>query len=712
MPARWGRKKKVSMQDLLDASIPAVVLIPLLIVFAVLWGCFQWSVKSSEFRRIEALRIQQLAKEVQDRVEREYEDCNRHQVSLRQRQVAQPKPVDDYRADYRNQPAAGFVYPRRAQLDQDYIVGGTKNYSRKQGEEEIRRRSWAEERKEAEAEEFRVKQAGEYNTRKQAELENLRRKQAQAEEELRQKEIADAEVRRILAQEAERKLLQENRERYEDEEVLKKKRLAEIDENNKRAALEAQAKLLAEKKDYTSKEAVESSPKRTQGYICIVCLQRTKRRCSRCKAVFYCSRECQERHWHGGHKNDCRIFDSSSSPRSSNGDNRDVSDSLTPRSSISNTSIDESVAPLLSPALSPAISPAISPAPTHETPMVSHSAPISPQPGSLLKTSSILLSDGRRIKPKKMLFPYEYFIELFDTDIKFLPCGLVNCGNSFSVGRCIPIFEWGFGSSTICYFEVIYLLLPCSSAIHLMQSICLDGAGGENAVDACTEETTLIHHIFGGLLQSQVTCKQCRHQSNSYEIMMDLTVEINRNVRSLEDALAQFSAHEFLHGENKYKCDRCDAYVDAYKRIAVHEAPNVLVVTLKRFKGGRYEKLTKEVVFPEILDLTPYMSENGDRPPHYNLYAVVVHVNESNASHYGHYFCLVMNPSSHWYRVDDMKVTEVSVNWVTSQEAYILLYKRSKSRLMDFTDNADHPVKSVAQNGSVSNGFIAHPQAQ
>lgn len=638
MPARWGRKKKVSMQDLLDASIPAVVLIPLLIVFAVLWGCFQWSVKSSEFRRIEALRIQQLAKEVQDRVEREYEDCNRHQVSLRQRQVAQPKPVDDYRADYRNQPAAGFVYPRRAQLDQDYIVGGTKNYSRKQGEEEIRRRSWAEERKEAEAEEFRVKQAGEYNTRKQAELENLRRKQAQAEEELRQKEIADAEVRRILAQEAERKLLQENRERYEDEEVLKKKRLAEIDENNKRAALEAQAKLLAEKKDYTSKEAVESSPKRTQGYICIVCLQRTKRRCSRCKAVFYCSRECQERHWHGGHKNDCRIFDSSSSPRSSNGDNRDVSDSLTPRSSISNTSIDESVAPLLSPALSPAISPAISPAPTHETPMVSHSAPISPQPGSLLKTSSILLSDGRRIKPKKMLFPYEYFIELFDTDIKFLPCGLVNCGNSCFAnavlqclthtqplvayllggdhGRHCKSVDWCFMCALQQHAVKVIQQRPFSpsnilshlsnigrgldfgnqedahefmiSAIHLMQSICLDGAGGENAVDACTEETTLIHHIFGGLLQSQVTCKQCRHQSNSYEIMMDLTVEINRNVRSLEDALAQFSAHEFLHGENKYKCDRCDAYVDAYKRIAVHEAPNVLVVTLKRFKKEEF----------------------------------------------------------------------------------------------------------------------------
>ena len=49
------------------------------------------------------------------------------------------------------------------------------------------------------------------------------------------------------------------------------------------------------------------------------------------------------------------------------------------------------------------------------------------------------------------------------------------------------------------------LMCGCDSyAIHLMQNICLDEVGGEKAVDASTQETTLIHHIFGGLLQSQV----------------------------------------------------------------------------------------------------------------------------------------------------------------------------------------------------------------
>lgn len=43
-----------------------------------------------------------------------------------------------------------------------------------------------------------------------------------------------------------------------------------------------------------------------------------------------------------------------------------------------------------------------------------------------------------------------------------------------------------------------------------MQSICLDEFGGEKVVDPITQETTLIHHIFGGHLQSQVVSNLCQ----------------------------------------------------------------------------------------------------------------------------------------------------------------------------------------------------------
>lgn len=46
--------------------------------------------------------------------------------------------------------------------------------------------------------------------------------------------------------------------------------------------------------------------------------------------------------------------------------------------------------------------------------------------------------------------------------------------------------------------------LACRFAIDTMQSVCLDEFGGEKAVDSSSQETTLIQHIFGGHLQSQV----------------------------------------------------------------------------------------------------------------------------------------------------------------------------------------------------------------
>lgn len=79
-------------------------------------------------------------------------------------------------------------------------------------------------------------------------------------------------------------------------------------------------------------------------------------------------------------------------------------------------------------------------------------------------------------------------------------------------------------------------------------------------------------------------------------------------------------------------------------------------------QAGKFGKLNKHVAFSEVLDMIPFMSEDGDRPPLYTLYAVVVHVDvdESNSTYYGHYICLVKNPNGCWYRVDDAKVSHTS----------------------------------------------------
>ncbi|CAM6111948.1 unnamed protein product [Calypogeia fissa] len=190
-------------------------------------------------------------------------------------------------------------------------------------------------------------------------------------------------------------------------------------------------------------------------------------------------------------------------------------------------------------------------------------------------------------------FPYS-FVKYFNWEgPKVPPCGLLNCGNR-------------------------------------------QEKRGEKSVDPHSQETTFIHYIFGGHLQSQ-----CLHESNRYENMMDLAVEIHGCVKTLEDVLAQFTAPEWLDGENKYKCDRCNGYVKARKRLTLHEAPNILTIALKRFQSGKFGKLNKRVTFLEILDVSPYMSGKGDQPPLYKLYGVVVHLDMLKASFFGHYICYV-----------------------------------------------------------------------
>ena len=77
-------------------------------------------------------------------------------------------------------------------------------------------------------------------------------------------------------------------------------------------------------------------------------------------------------------------------------------------------------------------------------------------------------------------------------------------------------------------------------------------------------------------------------------------------------------------------------------------------------QSGKFGKLNKRVIFPEVLNMKPYMSGMGDKPPSYKLYAVVVHLDMMNASFSGHYVCYVKNLQGAWYKIDDSKVSPLN----------------------------------------------------
>lgn len=49
---------------------------------------------------------------------------------------------------------------------------------------------------------------------------------------------------------------------------------------------------------------------------------------------------------------------------------------------------------------------------------------------------------------------------------------------------------------------------------------------------------------------------KCLGRSERCDQMMDLTVEIDGNIYTLDEALMQFTTSETLGGDDKYKCSR------------------------------------------------------------------------------------------------------------------------------------------------------------
>ncbi|XP_068066065.1 ubiquitin carboxyl-terminal hydrolase 36 [Anomalospiza imberbis] len=209
--------------------------------------------------------------------------------------------------------------------------------------------------------------------------------------------------------------------------------------------------------------------------------------------------------------------------------------------------------------------------------------------------------------------------------------------------------------------------------IDAMQKACLNGY---TKLDRQTQATTLVHQIFGGYLRSRVKCLECQTVSDTYDPYLDVTLEVER-AANIVRALELFVKPEQLGGDNAYRCSMCRKKVSASKRFTIHRASNVLTISLKRFgscssSGGR--KITKDVGYPEFLDIRPFMSEPKGDPIMYGLYAVLVHSGYScNA---GHYFCYVKASNGQWYRMNDHEVHPSNIKVVLNQQAYVLFYLR------------------------------------
>lgn len=136
-----------------------------------------------------------------------------------------------------------------------------------------------------------------------------------------------------------------------------------------------------------------------------------------------------------------------------------------------------------------------------------------------------------------------------------------------------------------------------------------------------------------------------------------------------------------LKDANAYFCSNCKEDNTATKQMHIFKAPNILILTLQRFKNG--QKNSDYVDFPiEGLDMRPYVACHEPQML-YDLYGVV---NHSGGLNFGHYTAKCFNESTQkWHNFNDSHVTDVSSTSLHSQivtpSAYVLFYRRRGFKL-------------------------------
>lgn len=211
-----------------------------------------------------------------------------------------------------------------------------------------------------------------------------------------------------------------------------------------------------------------------------------------------------------------------------------------------------------------------------------------------------------------------------------------------------------------------------------------------------SKSQSLVTSVFGGTLQSEVTCLNCRTASKKHDPFLDLSIDIpaqftgpvkkNKNGEKppnchVHDCLKKFVETEELADSERFFCNTCKSKQPSTKKFWIRRLPNVLCLHIKRFRWSTYArtKLDNFIDFPlNALDMSDYLLKklSGTRYANagsslYDLAAVIVHHGTGAGS--GHYTAFANNKEA-WYHFNDTAVRETDFQTVSSSKAYILFY--------------------------------------
>jgi ubiquitin carboxyl-terminal hydrolase 4/11/15 len=197
-----------------------------------------------------------------------------------------------------------------------------------------------------------------------------------------------------------------------------------------------------------------------------------------------------------------------------------------------------------------------------------------------------------------------------------------------------------------------------------------------------------------------------RVENLSDYVNIDFKVSKEKSNKNLDvhDCFKNFVKLEKLEANNEWFCPNCKNHVRATKKMEIFNAPNILIIHLKRFKNN--QKIDSLIDFPiEDLDISEFvMNKTEGEIFNYDLFAVANHMGSMG---FGHYTAYAKNHfTGLWYDFDDSNVTKVSPDDVISKSAYVLFYRKknmeNKVKLKDLYEKKYEDWEDYVKNNQIN----------
>eukprot|EP00049_Salpingoeca_infusionum_P007941 m.128224 g.128224 ORF g.128224 m.128224 type:complete len:732 (+) comp13867_c0_seq2:79-2274(+) len=188
--------------------------------------------------------------------------------------------------------------------------------------------------------------------------------------------------------------------------------------------------------------------------------------------------------------------------------------------------------------------------------------------------------------------------------------------------------------------------------------------------------------------------------------LIDFMPSFSQRHVALSDCLRMFSEEERLCAEakNQYACNTCGLQ-DASKRTTIQSLPEVLCISIKRFRfsHGFLAKDHTHVDFPVELTITKeHLSEDlcqamgSNEAPQYCLSSVICHTGGFGS---GHYFAYCRDTlTNEWFMFNDQQVYSVSEATVLGAPAYVLVYQRVNKQAQEAVEDVLKHVSNELEN--------------